>query len=233
MKPALIILLSCAVIGGCKKTPIERAHDATAGGALGRFGAAPAFVIFNSELASGGGAFEYPGGENQTLTFLETQNTISGRSIRYHWTGQPAAAGSTNHSFAGFDLMHTAQQADYTATPARDLSAAGYTSARFYARGSLSTNTVLKIEVADDGNTATAAPCVVLSTNGTDTGGTSCTPGFLTSDWRQYSIPLTSTALSAVKDFFKATFIFTDPFVGNQAPGQGGTVYLDEVLYLP
>lgn len=226
---------------GCNRSPAERVQDASGGGALGRFGVASAFIIFDDELASGGGAFFYPGGENQNLSFNDTSNSISRRSIRYSWNGLPVSnlgcMPDPTHNFAGFDLMHVPQQSAYLGTPGRDLRKAGYTRATFYARGSLSTNTVLKIEVASPGSVGCAAlpaPCLTLSTNGTDDDGSGlCSHASFTSNWQHYAIPISNPSLGSVKDFFKATLIFTDPFVGNQAPGQGGTVYFDAIGYVP
>lgn len=231
-----VATVSVLLLSSCK-SPFDRTKDASGGGAVGGFGAAGGLVVFRDELKTGGGAFEYPGGENQSLSFTDTSNPVSARSIRYYWSGQPAQAGSTDHTFAGFDLMHTAVLADYTTTAGRDLRTAGYTKVTFYARGSLSTNTTLKIEVADDGSQSTADPCMTLSTNGTDdactAGPLSMAPRQLTSSWQQFTITVPNSALASIKDFFKATFVFTDPFVGNQAPGQGGTVYLDQIVYQP
>jgi hypothetical protein len=237
MKHSLLIGIALVSLGACKKSPIERTQDAANPTALGGFGVASTYRIFSNELMTGGGAFEYPGGENQSLDFTDRSNPLSNRSIRYHWTGAPADP-SNNGGFAGFDLMHVPTLPQYAGTPGRDLSAAGYTKATFYARGSLSTNTVLKIEVADDGNGGVTPPCLTLSTDGTDNacGGGSEAPQRLTSDWRQYTINIpNNTYLAAVKDFFKATFVYNFPLGGlpGEAPGQGGTVYFDHIQYEP
>jgi hypothetical protein len=60
-----------------------------------------------------------------------------------------------------------------------------------------------------------------------------CTDMPLSSQWTKYTIMLPSTWLAStkVKDFFKSTFVFVDPFVGNLAPGQGGVVYYDKIQY--
>ncbi len=223
------------VLSGCN-SPFGRTRDASNGGGSGALGGGN-FVIFNNELVSGGGAFEYPGSEGQVLSFNDMSNPISRRSIRYSWTGEPVAGQSI---FAGFDLMHTATQADYASTPGRDLRKAGYTKVTFYARGSLSTNTELKIEVSDDGNTATATPCLVLSTDGTDPNDLcevnganplKMLPRQLISSWQQFTITVPNSALANIKDFFKATFVFT-PIVGAPS-GQGGTAYFDVIVYQP
>ena len=207
-------------------------------------------MIFSDELKSGGGAFEFPGAENQTLTFNDTSNPLSRRSIRYSWTGAPVSnlgcpAQNPTHNFAGFDLMHSATQSDY-ASPGRDLRKAGYTQVTFYARGSLSTNTALKIEVASPGSPTDAcaavnSPCMTLSPDGSvdDCGPNGPNP-FAMSPGQLINIVASCTAslvpnsqLANIRDFFKATFVFTDPFVGNQAPGQGGTAYFDVIQYQP
>src|SRR5262249_42021974 len=150
------------------------------------------------------------------------------RSIRYNWDGQDVNA---QHLFAGFDLMHTITQAQYDTTAGRDLRSAGYTKVTFFARGSLSTNTLVKIEVADDGSTATFdSACLSLSTDGTldddqNPGGTPCGRlGTLRGSWQQFSISVSNSALGSIKDFFKATLIFNQP-LGSTGAGQGGTVY--------
>ena len=59
--------------------------------------------------------------------------------------------------------------------------------------------------------------------------------GVLTGGWQMVTLPLTSGEQTAIKDFLKATFVF-DPSQlppGDTAPGQGGTVYLDQIFYKP
>jgi hypothetical protein len=243
-KSVALSLLSLALLASGCKSPFDRTKDASSGGATGTFSGTSSFVIFSDELKSGGGAFEYPGGENQSLTFTDTSNPVSRRSIRYSWTGGPVThAGcspSPEHNFAGFDLMHTAVQTDYNSTPGKDLRPAGYTKVTFFARASLSTNTILKVEVASVGTPAgscagVVSPCLLLSLDGTGTDPNSptCALGQITGSWNSYTIPVANSDLAAVKDLFKATFIFADPFVGNLAPGQGGTAYFDVIEYKP
>ena len=228
------------IVSACNKSPFDRTRDASGGGALNQFGVASSLVVFNNELKTGGGAFEYPGGNNQILSFNDTSNPVSRRSIRYMWNGQPVGGDPSNPpTFAGFDLAVSIGASDYPSVPARDLSKAGYTQVTFYARGSLSSNTDLKIEVADDGNVNTPDPCITLSTNGTDDHCSDVVldplammPKTLTSSWQQYTITVPNSALKSVKDFFKATFVFT-PVVGFTSPGQGGVAYFDVIQYAP
>jgi hypothetical protein len=230
-----LIPITVLLMVGCK-SPFDRTRDASGGG-TGTIGSSPTYVVFSNELKTGGGAFEYPGGENQTLSFTDTSNPISYRSIRYNWTGATVAGQSV---FAGFDLMDTVTQATYSSTQGRDLRAAGYTKVTFYARGSLSTNTVLKVEVSADGNPNDADPCITLSTSGNAADNTCLLFGQfpnplampvqqLTSSWQQYTINVPNSSLANVKDFFKATFVFTPVF--SVPAGQGGTAYFDQIQY--
>jgi hypothetical protein len=232
----LSLLLLPLFLAGCK-SPFPRTLDASGGGALNAFGSGN-FVVFSSELKTGGGAFLYPGGENQTLTFNDTSNPISARSIRYHWNGGDISSDQFGliHTFAGFDLMHTASQATYSSTVGRDLHLAGYGKATFFMKGTLSDNNyVLKVEVADDGDTGTAAPSVTYSNDGAtgDPGSPTCANRVMPSSWSQETItgitPGPAGNLANVKDFFKATFVY----LSGGAAGAGGTVYFDAIQYEP
>src|SRR5262245_24821210 len=104
MRVVGVALLAMTFMTGCDKSPFNRTQNASGGGPTGSFTGTNSFVIFSNELGSGGGAFEYPGSEGQSLSFNDTSNPVSRRSIRYSWTGEPVASQSV---FAGFDLMHT------------------------------------------------------------------------------------------------------------------------------
>jgi len=238
MKRILFIAL-CLATAGCQN-PFNRTRDASGAGPTGTISATTDFVVFRDELTTGGGAFEFPGSDAQSLSFNDTSNPLSRRSIRYSWTGDAVAGQSV---FAGFDLMHTTTLAAYAGTPGRNLVATGsnpnYTKVTFYARGSLSSNTVLKIEVADDGNTTTPDPCLTLSKAGAQADDVCSAngpdpfaqpPQVLSTNWMPYTLAIPNASLlSNIKDFFKATFVFTPSFGAPQ--GQGGTVYIDKIQY--
>lgn len=227
MKKAIPVLLLGVLLAGCK-SPFERTKNDSNGGALGTFSSTGHFVVFAGELQTGGGAFLYPGGDNQVLAFNDTSNALSERSIRYTWNGQAVASQLV---YAGFTLMHTPTQARYTTTLGRDLRQAGYTRVTFYARGTLAANNLVKIEVADDGEPLTAAPCISLSSSGTLDATPACgTTGTLSSTWQPVSITISNASLASVKDFFKATIINTS---GATIPGDGGTVFFDQIEYVP
>ena len=64
-----------------------------------------------------------------------------------------------------------------------------------------------------------------------DPGSPTCMTGTLSSGWNSFKVTgISPTNLSNVKDFFKATFVFTS---GSPTPGTGGTVYFDQIQYTP
>jgi hypothetical protein len=243
MRVSLFVPFLVLLLVGCNKPPFERTKDPSTVSS-GVISGTHNFVVFNNELTTGGGAFEYPGSEGQNLSFSDTSNPISHRSIRYSWNGEPVSnlgcpAQNPTSAFAGFDLMHTISRNDYAAQ-GRDLSGAGYTKVTFYARGTLSTNTYLKVEVASPGNPNNAcvpAPssCLKLINSIDPAPGSepTCGSGTLTSGWSSFSviIPSPATDLANIRDFFKATFVYL-PTIGAPS-GQGGTVYFDVIQYQP
>ena len=148
--------------------------------------------------------------------------------------------GPSGSLFAGFSLMHVPLFANYTTMPGRDLRAAGYTKVTFYARANLSSLTSITIEAGGPNPEA----CVTLSVDGTVdncqnlfTGSTNegHRTDTISGNWKQYTLPISGTQQSAIKDFFKATLVFdgTQLPPGNTNPGQGGTLYLDQIFYKP
>jgi len=190
--------------------------------------------IYTDDLHQGG-AFLYPGGDNQTLSFSDTSNPSNGaNSIRYFWTGGDTAG---QHVFVGMDLMHTGALAEYASTPGKDLRSGAYTRVTFDARGSLPSDVVVKVEASDDGVQSTPAPCIVLSATGLLDDSTpgnpvaSCTnKATLLGTWQSYSLSVSAGDLASVKDYFKATFIYKGTL---GSTGSGGVLYLDQILYKP
>src|SRR5438552_16843918 len=87
-----LLTAACLLLAfGCNKNPFDRTQNASGGGPTGSFTGANSFVIFNNELTSGGGAFDFHGSDGQSLSFNDMSNPISQRSIRYRWTGQLVA----------------------------------------------------------------------------------------------------------------------------------------------
>jgi hypothetical protein len=225
MKKVSLFLVFPFLMLGCNKSPFDR----TTGGVVTGSGSGPAgsLAVFYNELSSGGGAFEYPSGNITPTNFMslsftdQTSPTISNYDIRYNWTG-----GGTSPTFAGFDLIHAADETSYTSDPGINLTSKGYTKLTFYARGSLSLSNLVKIQ----GAAGTPQPCLSLSASGTaDDPTTPCGhTGVLTLNWQQYVILLPPASLNPIKNYFNVTIIYT-----GAGSGSGGTVYFDRIEYEP
>ena len=63
MKRIYLVIAALAIVG-CKKSPFDRTENATGPAALAGFSSGN-FALFRDELRTGGGAFLYPGGDNQ------------------------------------------------------------------------------------------------------------------------------------------------------------------------
>ena len=130
----------------------------------------------------------------------------------------------------GFDLMdvvdNTPSLSVYNSTPGRNLQASSgkpnYTKVTFYARASLSTDTVLKVEAVADGNPNDPDPCMTLSTSGSDNvclttaNGASNTyaqsPQLLTTSWQKYTLTIpTVSLLASVKDLVRRHLYTVSP----------------------
>jgi len=233
-----ILVMAALVFSGCHKSPFERTRDANGSSGTGSITGSKHLVVFSNELKTGGGAFLYPGSENQTLSFSDTSNPVSARSIRYVWNGGDVSNPScppAEHTFAGFDLMQTPFQTTFMTSPARNLTGSGYGKVTFYARGSLGANVIVKIEVAAPGfaggcGTPPPAPCIVLSSDGLTDSTPACGKlGQLAGSWGSYSTSgLAPSDLASIRDFFKATMIYA-----GAGTGTGGTVYFDQIEYAP
>jgi len=221
--PLMILIAMFLSLEGCKN-PFSRTKDPD-GGPTGA-SSATQLTIFSNELSSGGGAFQYPGGNNLSLDFSDRSNPLSQRSIRFAWNGQPTDG--TTITYAGMSLMHVPLFRDYTSTVGRNLQASGYTRVTFYARGSLTTYNAVKVEAGGP-----TAACMTLSVDGTVDECGNARTAQLTGDWQAFSLPVSSAQQSAIKDLFKTTFVFNNPTPGSTAPGQGGVLYLDRIFYQP
>lgn len=220
MKQKILILfinVFLVLMIGCDRNPLKKTSILAEEGLLP--GINSTFIVYDDVLKTGGNLFTYPGGENQVVD-LESRNApFSGKKcIRYSWTGgdvQDANLGIQRHDFVGLDLPVSQGSEDFDAAQSVDLSAGGYTKISFWIKGSLSTNTTLKIEAVDDGSTSTSAPVLTLSS--------------ISSTWEKKEIAITPSHLLSVKEFFKITFIYTQP-TGTTTPGNGGIVYIDDII---
>jgi hypothetical protein len=214
MKNAAPLLILAFLLGaGCKHNPIERLADPNPSGARPFPATGGVYTIYDDELKTGGGLGFIPGGENQTIDLLS-----SGGEIRYSWNGNDVSSTTTTeHLFAGFELLVTPNFVGFESAPGKNLSGAGYTKLKFSIRGSLSANTTVRVEGPDDGLGGITPALVNITTLG--------------SAWQDVTLPIPDpTHFNNVKGFMIVTFQFAQPS-GTTTPGGGGTVYVDNIRY--
>jgi len=210
------ILFLAGLLVGCEKNPSDGLVSPNQGNAV-PFAGAP-FIIYDDALETGGGVDFFPSAQNQQLSFTSTDNPHSGkRCMSYTWSGSDVPNGATTeHTFVGFDLLVSANFSTLATTPGRNLSAAGYTKLTFWARGTLSENTTFKVEGPGTGDQSTFSPIINVAT--------------LTNSWQEFTINAGPGDFNNVKEFFKLTFLFTQP-TGTTVAGQGGTIFVDDIHF--
>lgn len=211
----------CLLLMGtaCKKNSVNKLTNPYSDGVVPNSGAP--FYIFKEEVMGGGGVAFLPGGENQTIDFFDHSSPRrSVNQIRYSWNGEDvfdSAESEFQHGFAGFYLSAGDDPLAYNKT--LDLSAAGYTQLKFFARGELSSDTKVKIEAPGDGHT-TSVKMILDSTQ-------------LSSSWQEFTLPIgsiTPNPFSNVRVFLVVTFEYTQPGRTTVA-GDGGVIYMDDIRY--
>ncbi len=175
------------------------------------------WVIYDDMLKTRGDVNAFT--EIQDLDFEYKDNPYQGnRCIKFSWDGSDIidyADGTTQHNFCGFGLVvvpdASAYNYDTTKMPGKDLTPGGYTKITFYARGTLSPYTTLRLE----------------SPNGTyeSTPPSDAWEDQVTSSWKKYEFNV-SAPLSDVKEFVRIIL----KYVGS-GRGDGGTVYIDDIRY--
>lgn len=221
-----ILAGTLALTLGCKKNPIERLSNPVPSGAVPVAGTE--FIIFDDELKTGGGLGFIPGGENQAISLDDTSSPRSGsRQIRYEWNGADVFNSTTSafqHEFAGFSLLVAENFPANENVAPKDISGPGYTKLKMKVRGSLSTNTRLRIEGPSDGDNdpLTNTPEQVELTS-------------LTNDWQEVVVPsagnIPNTHFQAVKSFITISLQYSIP-PRTTVHGGGGVVYLDDIRYV-
>ena len=219
------VLCAVFLLGSCKKNPIDRLINPVPDGAVSQ--TSGIFVIYDDELKTGGGLGFIPGGENQVITQVDASSPRrSDNQIRYSWNGQDVSnSGSLQHLFAGFSLLVTPDFSTFDSASAKNLNAnnAGYTKLTFYIRGTLASDTYVRIEGPDDGpGGITPARMESLpSLTGTFT---------LTEDWQKQELTVPAGDFNQVKSFLTLSIQYMQP-VGTTVGGGGGTIYLDDIRY--
>jgi len=204
-----------AFIIGCERHPFKKTSTLADEGLLPSV--SPVFIVYDDEIKTGGNLFTFPGGENQVVSLDEADNPVAGkRCIRYTWNGGDVHDDDINagrHDFAGLNLPVSQGDEDFDEAAAVNLTSGGYGTLTFWIRGVLTQDVTVKVEAVDDGDEDTAAPFGIYA---------------VSSVWEKKELSLAGADLSSVKEFFKITFIYTQP-IGTDTPGRGGTIFIDDI----
>jgi len=194
---------------GCQTMPADYLRDPRPDGATGIW--AGQWLIYGDELETGGGLLLFPSDENQTidLVFRHPNDPERGNVIHYSWNGEEVAG---QYTFSGVSFTVASNWRAYDITPPKDLSAGGYTKISFDVWGDLSEGT--KVEFWGGRRSATTGRLKLDNDDG----------------WVHLDIPLRENDLKKVREFFVIVFQFAEPS-GHSEPGQGGTVYVDNIRY--
>ncbi len=213
-KNIFLTLLLLSPLGSCKKNPVDRLTNPNPDGAVPQNSGI--YIIYDDELKTGGGLGLIPGGENQTIDLSDiSEPRRSSLQIRYQWNGGDTPA---QHLFAGYSFSVTPDLSTLSSATGKDLSASGYTKMTFFLRGELSEGNTLRIEGPSDGNSTTVPARMELGPSG------------VTSDWHAYTLSVPASFFSNVKVFATISIQYAQaPRTTN--PGQGGTIYIDNIMY--
>lgn len=211
-----ITIALCAValgLSGCRKNPIERLINPVPSGQVP--GSSGIYTIFDDELKTAGGLAFIP--ESGGLLIDLNDQTSPRRStsqMRFKWDGQNVGS---QHLVGGFEIIVSPDGSTLSTTPGKDLSSFGYTKLTFYLRGTLGTNTKLRIEGPTD-TVITAARTELDSSQ-------------VTGDWQKITLSIpTSSDFQNVKVFAIFSFQYTQP-PHTTNPGDGGEIFLDDIRY--
>jgi len=221
----LLVLWTSVLVIGCKKNPTDKLVNSINNGVVPR--SSGIFLIFKNELYTGGGISFVPGGENQSLSVQDQSSPqLDHWQLRYTWNGGDVTnfdvvPSTPEHSFAGFTFPITISLAGLDVAKGKDLSGTppGYKSLKFFARGSLSEGTTLRVEGPDKNIPSDPTPDRL-----------NLTSSEFTSDWKEFCLPITASRLSNVKTFILVTFQYAQT-PRTTVPGNGGVVYMDDIRY--
>lgn len=211
-----LIFLAGVIFSGCKKNPVDRLINPVPEGDVAP--ASGVYSIYNDEFKTSAGIGLIPGGENQTIEL--------GDAIRYFWNGADVPdVGVQQHLFAGYSVIITPDFTTFDAAQPRNLNAgvATYAKLKFLIRGTLASDTYVRIEGPDDGSGG-IVPIKIESLHGLAGDFT------LTDQWQEKEIVIPSNHFDNVKVFFTLSLQYSQPS-GTTVPGGGGTIYIDQVRY--
>lgn len=219
------ILMMISPLFSCESKTLKQFNNPYPEGALNAWSGV--WKIYDDDLITGGNVAFIPSdldppNNHLAISFNVTQeNPPEGtRCMRFDWDGKElywAEQGRVEHDWAGVSLIVATHWSLYDSTPAKDLSAGGYTKITFKAKAFVDNNTTIKFEgpVREDKG---GKDYVRLSNT-------------QLADWNTYTINVTPLDLKAVKDYFKVVIDF--PTGKNNGPyGNGGTVFVDDVRYV-
>lgn len=222
MKRLTALLLLAVAVAGCKRNPVERLTNPYPDGAVPQ--SSGIYVIYDDELNTGGGVAFIPGGQNQSIDFRDRSSPrTSVNQVRYTWTGGPVFSDETSppgfqQLFAGFNLLVPVTREELPTTQGKDLSQNGYTKLKMRVRGRLALNNRLRVEGPDDG---TGGDTAVM---------TELTAAQLSEDWQDLELAVPAIHFSGVKIYMTVSIQYEQPPRTTQ-PGEGGTVYFDDIRY--
>lgn len=210
---ALALLLFVAP--ACKKNPVDRLVNPVSDGAVPL--SSGTFLIYDDEIKTGGGLGLIPGGANQTINLSDvSEPRRTTRHTAYSWNGRAPGVDPSSHTFAGFSFLVSPDFTTFSATPARNLSSFGYTKLRVSVRGSLAANVSLRIEGPSTGDEAFVPARTTLNS--------------LNGAWQDVELTVPAGDFTNVKVFATISLQYAQPpFTTN--PGDGGTVYIDDIRY--
>ncbi len=223
----ILMIIAGLFLVSCEKNPMDRLADPSGEGALNAWSGV--FKIYDDDLITGGNVAFIPSDlsppdNNMTLDFKNTSDNPpeGAKCLKYTWNGQDLDwKGKNEHDWAGMSLIVATHWSLYDATPAKDLSSAGYTKITFKARADIYSDTYVKFEgpVSKTVTAPTRGGTQYLRLNSDEL-----------MDWHSYTIAFRAADFKAVRDYFKIVIEY--PAGANGGPyGSGGTVYVDDIKY--
>jgi len=199
------------IIGGCGDTLLDRLSDPREDGSLEVWSGK--WVIYDDVLRTNGDLMLGPLDDNQVID--EVEDAYKGdKALKYKWNGEPVK----EEDFCYLSFIVATSFQTYDDTPGKNLTPAGYTRIRFYAKGWLSKNTKVefkgpkKVNETADTNTTKITP------------GQNGVPSLLEDTWQMYEIDISDSDLTEVKDYFIIAFV-------KDGDSKGGKVFVDEIEY--
>ncbi|MCK4532702.1 hypothetical protein KAU39_02860 [bacterium] len=204
-----IIFLPLIFIVGCELNPLNKLTNPTLDESLGNTSWND-WVVYDDDLKGVGGTIYMTGPQGQNMDFRVTgQSPPQGdMCMKYSWTGEDVYDYEWNimhHGYCYLSLIVDEDSQSFGSTY-RDFTPGGYTKITFWAKGALSADTTVVF-------TGPHGEEVVVNN--------------LTNTWKQHEITLTQ--LTSITAYFTIGFNYSG---GDDIPGVGGFVYVDDIRYV-